>query len=260
MCGIAGIWSKDESLLQDRDIVVKMVGAIKKRGPDFQDTIQYKHGILGHARLSILDVSDSSNQPMADSSGRYSLVFNGEIYNFHALRSDLSAKHGINFRTSGDTEVLLQGLIVYGSDFISKLNGFFAFAFLDNERGNVLLARDRYGIKPLFYQIESGKITFASSLKAVAIGLKKKELDKGSLFKYLQYSYIPGPETIFIGVKKLLPGQFIVGSSEGFKIKQYYTLPKTAGKPEKNVVDTFRNLLTQSVEDRLISDVPLELF
>lgn len=260
MCGIAGIWSKDINHLEDHEIVKKMVGAIQRRGPDFQNTAALDYAVLGHARLSILDISESSNQPMRDATSRYALVFNGEIYNFKKLREQLSKDYGLGFKTTGDTEILLYGLINEGADFILKLNGFFAFAFLDTKSGDMLLARDRYGIKPLYYQFNEGKLSFGSSLTAISKGLAEKEIDQESLAKYLQYSYIPAPSTILKGVLKLEPGHLIRCQAGDIKTEQYYQLPKTERSNHTDVVATFRSMLAQSVEDRLVSDVPLGTF
>ena len=171
MCGIAGIWNVSTPQKRDAETIGKMVACIVRRGPDSQAVSQRNASSFGHTRLSIIDVSERSNQPMTDQSGRYTLVFNGEIYNFNELKVGLEKDHSVNFSTQSDTEVLLYGLIHDGSDFIEKLNGFFAFGFFDKEENSLLVARDRFGIKPLYYQYSEGRFIFASTLTALIQGI-----------------------------------------------------------------------------------------
>ena len=264
MCGIAGIRKVDGIKSEDESTIDRMVRCIQKRGPDAQAVWKSDKAVLGHTRLSIIDISDRSNQPMVDISGRYALVFNGEIYNFKTLKSELEQTKNIVFITSSDTEVLLYGLIYYGTEFIKKLNGFFAFGFYDKVENNLLLARDRYGIKPLYYYNNSGYLTFSSSLTSLSESIAHKKLDHRSLATYFQLSYIPAPQTILLDAKKLEPGNYLEITAAGITQKQFYSVPQTElnGKPpsEVDAVRKFRSLLQDSVSERLIADVPVGTF
>ncbi len=258
MCGIVGIWTKDHS---SREGAIKgMVNTILHRGPDHHSDTSKGAVSLGHTRLSIIDTSSDSNQPMADESGNYLITFNGEIYNFKDLRNDLEKNHGMQFRTSGDTEVLLKGLIAEGVNFLKKVNGFFAFGFYNHQKEELLLARDRFGIKPLFYAEEAGAFLFGSSLESVSSQLKTKSLDRHSLAKYIQHSYVPAPDTMLKEVKKLLPGHFLKVDESGVEAKKYYELPEVDGGNTKSLEASFEELLRKSVRRRLVSDVPVGTF
>jgi len=260
MCGIAGIWSKSAASENAASLLEKMTQRQIHRGPDTGATIQLEHICLGHRRLSILDLESRSNQPMKDSSGNYSLIFNGEIYNYIELKKELQGNYDLNFATTSDTEVLLYGLKHEGEKFIQKLNGFFSFAFYDNLENELLLVRDRYGIKPLYYSQQKDHFLFASELKSVLKGVEHVSIDKKSLFNYLQLSYIPAPNTIIEGVKKLEPGHFLKINSSGVNEKKYYeiNLPEEYQHPID--VQEFREKLTRSVKYRLRSDVPIGTF
>lgn len=234
-----------------------------RRGPDAEAVSKSNTSIFGHTRLSIIDVSERSNQPMSDSSGRYTLVFNGEIYNYKELKADLETKFNTRFITNSDTEVLLYGLTHYGADFIQKLNGFFAFGFYDKEENSLLVARDRFGIKPLYYQHSEGRFIFSSSLTALMQGIDNPEICLDNLATYLQLSYSPAPATILKNAFKLMPGTFLKLDKSGLKETRYYEVPATApfGESQKeNAIDQFKSLLEKSVQDRLQADVPLGTF
>ncbi|MCA1751549.1 MAG: hypothetical protein LC670_07100 [Flavobacteriales bacterium] len=201
MCGIAGIWTRKGIENSHLEALDASSGCIARRGPDAEGVKTYTKAAFAHRRLSIIDTSARANQPMTDPSGRYCLVFNGEIYNHKALGADLSVRYGIEFTTSSDTEVLLHGLIHEGTDFLPKLNGFFAFALYDSERHHLTCARDRYGIKPFFYTAGDDAFAFGSSLTSVHAFCRKAEIDHDALATYLQLSYIPDPATILKGVK-----------------------------------------------------------
>lgn len=263
MCGIAGIWNVSTPQKRDAETIGKMVACIVRRGPDAQAVSQRNASSFGHTRLSIIDVSERSNQPMSDNSERYTLVFNGEIYNYKTLKADLEQKFNPQFKTNSDTEVLLYGLIHYGSDFIEKLNGFFAFGFFDKEENSLIVARDRYGIKPLYYQHSADRFIFSSSLTSLMKGIENPEICLANLATYLQLSYSPAPATILKNAFKLMPGTFMKLDKTGLQETRYYKVPDTEpfGESQKtNAVDQFKSLLTKSVQNRLQADVPLGTF
>jgi asparagine synthase (glutamine-hydrolysing) len=266
MCGIVGVISKREILELENEQLTKAIGQLSKRGPDATGSILFPKASLGHRRLSIIDTSDSANQPFSDATNRYHLVFNGEIYNYKALRLELE-KAGRKFRTSSDTEVLLQAYIQYGTAFLNKLDGFFALAIYDKEEESTILARDRFGIKPLLYQKSEDRLIFASEMKAIMPFDFPKELDHSSLYTYLQFNYIPEPHSIFKSVKKLVPGHYLKVDAQN-KVQKipFFQLnyPPESGKyPDlsyEKAQEKFLELLDASVEQRMVSDVPLGTF
>ena len=262
MCGITGIFAFNQVGRLNMINLAKATEAIGSRGPDNQGHFHNDYVGLGHRRLSIIDTSHEANQPMTDDSGRYNIIFNGEIYNYRALRIDLEAQ-GINFNTASDTEVLLNLFILEGEDCLKKLNGFFSFAVYDNREHKLFIARDRFGIKPLHYYQDEDKVLFGSELKSLfAYGIEKK-LDFTTLYTYLQLNYIPAPKSMLAGVNKLLPGHYLTVTNEGVQVHQYYdvkneTLPFSGSFNE--AVDQFKGLMEESVVNRLVSDVPLGTF
>ena len=164
MCGITGGFYYNG--LPAVEVLEESISRLSSRGPDNQGLQRFGNTFLGHRRLSILDVSEAGNQPISDESGRYTMVFNGEIYNFQDLRDPLIAA-GHSFRSTGDTEVLLKAYIEYGPECLSMLNGFFAFAIHDSSDDSIFIARDRLGIKPLHYYVDEDKGLFSSEVKAL---------------------------------------------------------------------------------------------
>jgi len=260
MCGIAGIWSKSENKASSASLLEKMTQRQMHRGPDTGGVIQMGNVCLGHRRLSIIDLDSRSNQPMQDESGNFSLVFNGEIYNYEELKRELEKKYNTHFSTTSDTEVLLLGLKHEGQMFIEKLNGFFAFAFFDERKSELLIARDRYGIKPLYFTDDGGNFLFASELKSILQGIRERKIDQKSLFTYIQLSYIPAPNTIVQGVKKLEPGHLLKISTAGLIKKQYYKVHLPKNYKSDFSFNEFRHKLEKSVELRLKADVPVGTF
>ncbi|MGB0368574.1 MAG: asparagine synthetase B family protein [Flavobacteriales bacterium] len=193
MCGITGAYALTE---QGKSYHLKLDDAIATmalRGPDGNGKYIEGSAALGHARLAIIDTSSSSNQPFADVTGRYTIAFNGEIYNYKEIEEELA---NFRSRTSSDTEILLQGFIEWGEDVLNKLNGFFAFAIHDKQTDELFLARDRMGIKPLLIYQDENAIVFGSEMKSLmAFGIPKN-IDKNSQFLYHQFNYTPYPETI----------------------------------------------------------------
>ena len=251
MCGIAGsIYYSPQNA--DSRQVEKALELIRHRGPDHQATHCHPFGTFGHTRLSILDLSEAAHQPFSDPSGRYLLTYNGEIYNYRALKQELETT-GITFRTSGDTEVLLYWLILKGADGLSELNGFFAFAFLDTETGDAIIARDPMGIKPLYYSLQDNGFLFGSGLNVVARLIPERNIDTNALALYFKFNYIPAPHTLYQEIQKLKPGHY-VSIRGGRSTVSAYPLPETPSNL------SLRDAMYQSVERRLISDVPIGSF
>jgi asparagine synthase (glutamine-hydrolysing) len=265
MCGITGIFAFNLVGKFNKIHVTNATMALEKRGPDFQDIHLEEWIALGHRRLSIIDTSAAGNQPMWDDTKRYCIIFNGEIFNFKELRSDLN-RNGVAFHSNSDTEVLLKLYIREKEKCLNKLNGFFSFCIYDKQEESLFLARDRYGIKPLIYLFDDDKFIFASEMKSLLqYGIEKK-LDYNSLYIYLQLNYIPAPDTIFSDVKKLLPGHYMKVSRKKMDIESYYSIPYDRDQVEGNKIsydkakEKFKELLEGAVQKRLVSDVPLGSF
>ncbi|MBP7497825.1 MAG: asparagine synthase (glutamine-hydrolyzing) [Bacteroidales bacterium] len=266
MCGITGIYCFSNRAEVWKEKVQLSIKKLFYRGPDSNGLFIHNKIALGHSRLAIIDTSTAAAQPFSDTSGRYTIVFNGEIFNFRELKVDL-LKKGINFTSNSDTEVLLHLYINEGTDFLNKLNGFFVFCIYDKEKDTVFIARDRYGIKPLFYYKDDNIFIFASEIKAILEYGIRKELDYASLFSFLQLSYIPAPDSIFKDIKKIAAGHYFFIENNNISEHIYYSIPKNdniflSNPPPsyENAKDKIYNLLDASVKRRLISDVPLGAF
>lgn len=262
MCGITGIFAFNELGRFFSINLSKVVESLKKRGPDYSNMSLHNRVNLGHTRLSIIDLSFEANQPMKDESGRYTIIYNGEIFNYKALRERLLEK-GISFRTQSDTEVLLKGYMLEKEAFLHRLQGFFALAIYDETEEELFIARDRLGVKPLVMYWDEDKFIFASEMKAMMNFGILKELDYVSLGHYLHFNYIPEPYSIFRNVKKLKAGHFLKVRKNEVLEKEYYQIPKpyitsTSQKlsyeaQKKKLME----LLDAAVQKRLIADVPL---
>ncbi len=263
MCGISGIVSKQDLSKSDIERLDASVATLKKRGPDSSGTYTHNNVGLGHTRLAILDTSNAASQPFFSEDQNYVLVFNGEIYNFMDLRRDLE-KEGLVFKTHSDTEVLLAQYIRDKEKCLEKFMGFFAFAVLDKRDNSVFIARDRFGIKPLYIYQDEKQILFASELKAIMAFDIKKNINHTVLFQYLQFNYIPGKQCIFKDASKLEPGHYAVIKNNEITTASYYKIPYdrsekcslTYPQAQKKLME----LLEKSVERRMISDVPLGAF
>ena len=260
MCGIAGFWGKgNESVMQ------AMTEALHHRGPDFTGTFfDPKMALgLGHARLSILDLSAGAHQPFFSEDRRFVIIFNGEIYNFKSIRQDLMDRGYGPFQTQGDTEVLLKAYQVDGLACLSKLNGMFAFAIFDYERNELLLARDRMGKKPLYIAQASGTLLFASELKAILQHPEfKSELNLNALNHYLTLDYVPTPISIFEGVEKLEGGHYLQIDFKGNIKRGSFWEPnfiplEISFEEAKEELD---RLLAEATALRLVADVPVGIF
>jgi asparagine synthase (glutamine-hydrolysing) len=263
MCGITGVYAFNDKGNEYFNKVADSVTTLIKRGPDKQDIYQKDKVCLGHARLSIIDLSNAASQPFHDVTGRYTIIFNGEIYNFKEHREYL-VKKGLPLKTQSDTEVLLYLYIIEGPKCLEKLNGFFSFAVHDSREDTLFIARDRMGIKPLIYYRDRNKLLFASEMKALmALGIPKV-IDKTSVSQYFQFNYIPSPNTIFENVKKLNPGHYLFIEKNQVTEKQYFSITYNRSKLSlasyEDAQVKLRQLIQDSVELRMISDVPLGSF
>lgn len=260
MCGIAGIVSFERTE-SERTVLRRMADTIRHRGPDNEGFFFAPHVGLAHRRLAIIDLT-SGHQPMTSADGRYTIVFNGEIYNFLELRAALE-KDGEVFTTKSDTEVLLRLFKREGPDCLQKLNGMFAFAVWDGERESLFIARDRMGKKPLYYARIGKDFIFASELKALlAYPRLARTIDKQSVRAYLTYEYIPAPLAIIQGVYKLPAGHCLRLTRNELQITRYWNLPfgESVGDDERTAAKKILELLDRAVTYRMIADVPLGVF
>jgi asparagine synthase (glutamine-hydrolysing) len=265
MCGIAGIIFKQDALI-NANFIASATNKIHRRGPDHQATFIDHQVHFGHRRLSILDTSEAAHQPMTDTSGNYTIIFNGEIFNFKTIKAVLMSK-GYEFYTTGDTEVLLYAFIEWKEKCLEQLNGFFCFAIFDKKENSVFIARDRMGIKPLSFYCDENYFAFSSELKAIYALPIKKEINFSALKLYFQLNYIPAPASIYKNVQKLLPGHYIQYnlSTHQFSIAKYFELPAPKEAVNSNLTydsaqEILKAKLSESVQLRMISDVPLGAF
>jgi|WetSurMetagenome_2_1015567.scaffolds.fasta_scaffold00026_55 asparagine synthase (glutamine-hydrolysing) len=270
MCGIAGMVRRDNLPIDGRELLA-MTDRMRHRGPDGGGTrvIAGPPGSglcagLGHRRLSIIDLSPLGRQPMANEDGTVWVTFNGEIYNYKTLRVDL-VERGHTFRSESDTEVIIHGYEEYGEKICAKLNGMYAFGIWDGKRGRLVLCRDRFGKKPLYYRQSGEGLEFASELKSfLEMASFKPELDIKSLALYLAYEYVPVPHSIYKGVYKLPPATYLCYNGRESSITPYWDPAfhngQSGGMRPGDVRQTLLELLKKAVEKRLMSDVPLGAF
>ncbi|MDT7828924.1 asparagine synthase (glutamine-hydrolyzing) [Pricia sp. S334] len=260
MCGITGIYSKEEiGNLETR--ITKMTESIEHRGPDSGAFFICKNKVaLGHRRLSIIDLRNVANQPMTSSNGNWQIIFNGEIYNFKEIKKELS----YDFITDSDTEVILAAVQDKGLDwFLKRANGMFAMAVYDSESEELLLVRDRLGIKPLYYYNDGTTLVFASEIKAILnSGLVEAEFNSSAVDEYLANRYIRAPYTFFKGIRQLEPGSFHrYGKTLNLTERIYWSLPKAFNVStefdEQKIKKEFEGEIKNAIEYRLIADVPL---
>ena len=259
MCGILGSYSKKFHFKEEH------LNIISHRGPDDKGYFFENNVMLGHRRLSIVDLSINGHQPMSTIDNSYTIVFNGEIYNHIEIRNEL-IKEGFTFKSNSDTETLLYGYVKWGVEILNKLNGIFAFAIFDKLNSKLFIARDQFGIKPLYYYNQDGIFAFSSELKALTqIDGFDQSLRIESLFYYLQTLYAPGNMTPFSSVNKLLPGHYIIVNTLNGKLEDnfYYELKfseSNESKSEKDWVIELEQILNKAVERQLMSDVPVGFF
>ncbi len=252
MCGICGFNWEDPSLLE------RMKATIQHRGPDAHGSYVADGVSLGHQRLSIVDLSESGRQPMSSADGTVLITFNGEIYNHPQLRKQLTAR-GHVYRSNSDTESIIHGYREYGVDVVRHLTGMFAFAIWDAPRRRLMLARDRLGIKPLYYTLQDGRLRFASEIKALLVDATvERRVNAQGLFDFMGYEFTPAPATLFKGIHKLLPGHTLVLEADGTaKVTRYWDLQRTSVDASPAALT---DLLEQVCGDHLMSDVTVGSF
>ncbi len=264
MCGIVGHIA---NYTLDQEAFDRMRDTLAHRGPDGMGTILLEGNTvaLGHRRLAIIDLSNEGRQPMCNEDGSIWITFNGEIYNYSALRDILIATGNHKFTSATDTEVLIHGYEEWGLEgLVSRLKGMFAFGIWDSNQKTLHLARDRFGIKPLVYYVDAKQFVFASELKAItACQSVPKQMDEEALSDYFTYSYIPYPKTIWRGINKLPPAHTLSFdcTRQETTIQQYWSL-QTAGieMSDQEAVEEANRLIHQSTLEHLVSDVPVGLF
>ena len=259
MCGICGKLEFDRNQSVSAALIRAMLDTIRHRGPDDQGVYVAQQVGLGHARLSIIDLS-SGHQPLSNEDGRVWIVFNGEIYNFHELRAFLLAK-GHVFKTKSDTEVIVHLYEELGTACIEKLRGMFAFALWDQNTKQLLIARDRVGIKPLYYSVSNNAIVFASEIKALlADPAITRNLAPEIIDRFLTFLYVPGEETLLRDICKLAPGHYLLVKDGKVAVRQYWDLGFRKPSEQLSIEEAeneLSNLLAEAVELHMIADVPV---
>jgi asparagine synthase (glutamine-hydrolysing) len=261
MCGIFGILNTKGKLDPERFQLPNPTSILAHRGPDDHGHYLGHQVYLGHRRLSIIDLA-TGQQPMHNEDGSLSLIFNGEIYNFHEIREALE-RLGHRFQTNSDTETILHAYEEWGRDCLERFRGMFAFAIWDSQSEMLFIARDRLGIKPLFYALHNGVFYFASEMKAILqYSAIPHEMDADALAAYMTLAYIPAPLTIYRHIRKLPAGHTLEISGGDIRIQEYWDLSfrPDYSKSKAFYIDGFMNLLEEAVKLRLISDVPLGAF
>lgn len=257
MCGICGFTYRDESLIK------RMNDSIRHRGPD-DDGIYVSDDIsLGHRRLSIIDLSPAGHQPMFNEDRSLCIVFNGEIYNYQEIRPVLEGK-GYRFKSNSDTEVILHAHKEWGAACLERFRGMFAFAIWDAGKRELFIARDRLGVKPLYYLQRDSRLFFASEIKAFKeAGLTSNELDAGAVNLYFTFRFTPGEQTVLKDVKRLQPGHYLVWKNGDIRIEKYWDIEldedpaSSERRPAEEYVEEFLDIFREAVRLRMVSDVPV---
>jgi asparagine synthase (glutamine-hydrolysing) len=265
MCGIAGIVASDQLTEDERTRVVRMRDIITHRGPDEAGLVCDDRAALAHRRLSIVDLA-GGHQPLGNEDHSIQIVYNGEIYNHADVRPELEAR-GHRYRTRSDTETIVHAYEQWGDACVGRLRGMFAFAVWDAPRRRLLLARDRLGVKPLYWADVRGRLIFGSEIKCIlASGLLRASASEDRLPELLSTRYLSGSRTLFRDIHRLLPGHTLVYENGQVSTRQYWDVPAgrhdddSAHRSERTLVERFRDLLEQSVRIRLMADVPLGMF
>ncbi len=262
MCGINGIYGL-EQVNQPREMVEAMNKALAHRGPDDENVWMGENVVLGHKRLSIIDLSAAGQQPITSADGRYTLTYNGELYNYQSIKARLTDYH---FTTNTDTEVVLAAYQQWGRACLQEFNGMFAFALWDAQERQLLIARDRVGIKPLYYYHNNDSVVFSSELRALlSSGMVPRKLNHEGLVDYLRYQTVHAPKTLVEDVLMLMPGHYVLVSDNEFLVEKYWDITHSVQKgldhvPPQDIKSNIHRLLMESVERRLVADVPFGAF
>ena len=261
MCGLSGILNLKKQNV-DPAIIRRMSDCMAHRGPDADGFYINDEIALGHRRLSIIDLSEVANQPMIDHSGRFVLIFNGEIYNFQEVKSQIT---DYPFQTKSDSEVILASYQKWGADCLHKLAGMYVFVIWDTLNRELFIARDRMGVKPLYYYCDNDHLIFASEVRAILkSGLVPARLNQAAVNEFLEFQSVPFPQAIIENIKQLEAGSFLSISTGKPQIRKYWDLTEKKNgfdvSDRNHVQQQLRELLRKSVERRLISDVPLGAF
>ncbi|MEM9585556.1 MAG: asparagine synthase (glutamine-hydrolyzing) [Pseudomonadota bacterium] len=263
MCGIIGVFEKRPGMGADLGRLNAARDVMIRRGPDAAGDLCFEgtdgcHHYMGHRRLSIQDLSDLAAQPMTSASGRFSIVYNGEVYNVSALTKEINDQ-GVTLKSTSDTEVILEGYALWGPSVIEKLNGMFALAIWDHRENALFVARDRIGIKPLYVTQNEAGFAFASDVRALRDLGYGDDLDQEALALYLMLGYVPAPRSIWSGIEKLEAGTTLLWTADREARKSTYWSAPTETDFEQSVPD-LEDLIDEVVEEHLLSDVPLGLF
>jgi len=253
MCGINGFNWKDENIIN------KMNKKLAHRGPDDEGILVFEKLSLGHRRLSIIDLSHRAHQPMQNVSKRYSIVYNGELYNFREIREQLKNKY--HFISDSDTEVVLYAFIEWGKECLERFNGIFAFAIWDSNTEELFMARDHVGVKPLYYYFDGKRFIFSSEIKSILEHDIPREIDKDARELYFRVLYVPAPLTIFKNIKKLQPGHYLLFKKNEINIMRYWKVRDFSEfKSFNEAKGVVKSIFLDSVKRQLISDRPVGVF
>lgn len=264
MCGITGYFKSEDRILS-KDSLIEATNSIRHRGPDDAGYYEDENVGLGHRRLSIIDLSSAGHQPMTSANGRYIIAYNGEIYNYLQLKQELQS-NGFQFRSQSDTEVVVNGFEYWGSAIFEKLNGIFAISIWDKAEKKLILARDRMGVKPLYYWHENDLLLFGSEIKTIlSYDIVKRKINLQSFHEFLYYGYALGENTMFSGIKKILPGQYLEISKDKVMTKKFWSINNINtisqnGIKESMAISQTKSLLESAVSRQLVSDVPVGVF
>ena len=265
MCGILGKIDFNKKI--DKQDFIKSLDSLIHRGPDNTNILELSHAIFGHQRLSVLDLSKDGNQPMLSNDGRYSIIYNGELYNFKSLRQEISTKNN-EWNSNSDTEVILKAYQKWGINCLDKFEGMFAFVIWDSYKKQIFGARDRIGVKPFYYYNKNKSFTFASRPSSIIKINKnlKNQYNFETIKIYLHSGYVPAPYSIYDEVFQLKPGHYLIWDQNDLKINEWwssnniYENEKFNSLGQNEIIDELNELLLASVKKRLVSDVPVGVF